>query len=82
MITTIFIIEALLKIIVYKIIFNGNDSYFRSYWNIIDFVIVIISVVSVSLPGIDLKVIKVLRMFRVLRSIKIISKNEGLRLSI
>lgn len=46
--TIIFIIEALVKIIAFGFLFNGNESYLRSPWNIMDFVIVGFSVVSLS----------------------------------
>ena len=44
-ITAIFILEVILKMLAFGIISNGPQSYFRSYWNIMDFIIVIISVI-------------------------------------
>jgi hypothetical protein len=51
--TIIFTIEAILKIISLGFLFNGNESYLRNSWNIIDFTIVLISV-SIT---IDIKLI-------------------------
>ena len=46
-ISVIFTVEALLKITAYGFLFNGPKSYFRVFWNWLDFIIVIFSV-SVS----------------------------------
>jgi presenilin-like A22 family membrane protease len=69
------------KILAFGYLFNGPDSYMRDYWNVIDFFIIIISVASASLPSVDLNVLKVIRLLRVLRPLKLISKNEGLKVS-
>ena len=42
--SSIFMIEAALKIIANGLLFNGPKSYLRDTWNIIDFVIVVFSV--------------------------------------
>jgi len=49
--TSFFILEALLKIISNGFIFNGDQSYLRMGWNIIDFVVVITSTVSIIING-------------------------------
>lgn len=59
----IFVIEALLKISVYKI------NYFKSWWNLFDFLIIIISLIPASWP---FQVLRILRVFRLLRLITII----------
>ena len=43
-VSTIFILEAIIKILTFGFLFNGRDSYLRSAWNIMDFVIVCCSV--------------------------------------
>ena len=43
-VTAIFSLEAVLKILAYGLITNGPRSYFRSIWNILDFTIVLFSV--------------------------------------
>ncbi len=80
--TSIFTLEALAKIITYGFLFNGKKSYLRTVWNIIDFLIVVASLISIVLSGVDLSIFKVLRLLRVLRPLRVISRNEGLRISI
>lgn len=42
--TALFTLEAVLKIIAMGVYKNGPKSYFRSLWNILDFIIVLVSV--------------------------------------
>ena len=42
--TIVFVIEMILKILACGFIFNGKNSYLRNAWNILDFIIVTISV--------------------------------------
>ena len=79
--TCIFFIEVLMKIIAFGFLFNGRASYMRLGWNIMDILIVIISIVSLF-GSESLKVFKVLRLFRVLRPLRVISRNEGLKLAV
>jgi len=80
--TTVFALEAVLKIIAYGFLFNGRKSYLRIPWNLIDFIIVLFSVVSLSLTNNKLKIVKVLRLLRVLRPLRVISRNEGLKVAV
>ncbi len=59
----IFVIEALLKIYTYKV------NYFKSWWNLFDFSIVIISLIPASWP---FQILRILRVLRLLRLITII----------
>lgn len=45
-ITWLFCAEAALKILVYGFLCNGKDSYLRNSWNIMDFLIVVVSIIS------------------------------------
>jgi hypothetical protein len=45
--TGFFSIEALIKIITCGFLFNGKKSYLRSGWNLIDFIVVLTSLVSI-----------------------------------
>lgn len=81
-ITAIFAFECLLKIIVYGLLFNGKHSYLRISWNIMDFLIVLFSILSIILSGVNIQFIKVIRMLRVLRPLRMISRNEGLRIAV
>ena len=81
-VSTIFAVESLLKIIVQGFLFNGKDSYIRNPWNIIDFVIVVFSLISIMAAGVNLKFIKALRMLRVLRPLRMISRNPALKIAV
>ena len=78
-ITLIFILECAFKIIAYGFLFSGKDSYLRDGWNIIDFVIVIFSIINICLQDIDLTVFKAIRMIRILRPLRMISRNQNLK---
>mmetsp|Transcript_34050 Transcript_34050/g.33235 ORF Transcript_34050/g.33235 Transcript_34050/m.33235 type:complete len:114 (-) Transcript_34050:1194-1535(-) len=80
--TGIFVIEALLKIIAFGFLFNGKKSYLRNYWNILDFFVVTISLASYGLDKFGLRIVKVFRILRVLKPLRVISRNEGLKLSL
>jgi len=81
-VTSIFTFECLLKISVSGLLLNGNHSYLRNAWNIIDFLIVVFSIVSLSFSNVDLKFVKAIRMLRVLRPLRMISRNEGLKVAV
>jgi lysylphosphatidylglycerol synthetase-like protein (DUF2156 family) len=83
--TTIFLLEMLTKIVALGLICNGKSSYLHSAWNLLDFVIVLSSVFSIlfsNLIGLKLSFLKALRMLRILRPLRLISRNKGLRLSL
>ena len=77
--TAIFAVEALMKIITFGLIFNGKTSYLRKTWNILDFCIIIFSILSLT-PYLDN--LRIFKMFRVVRSLRLVSKNEGLQLAV
>jgi voltage-dependent calcium channel L type alpha-1D len=80
--SSIFAMEATLKIIAYGFFFNRNVAYLKNGWNVIDFSVVIISLISIGISGDRLKIIKIFRLFRVLRPLRVISRNKGLRIGI
>ncbi len=80
--TTIFTIEIISRIIVFGLFFNGKNSYLKHGWNICDFVIILLSLVSLFYTQSKLNSIKVLRLLRVLKPIRIIARNEGLKLAV
>jgi lysylphosphatidylglycerol synthetase-like protein (DUF2156 family) len=83
-VTTLFTIELVLKVIVLGFLLNGEESYIKNAWNIMDFVIVAFSLVSLSFHGSgnSLGVIKTFRMLRVLRPLRMISRNPGLKIAV
>ena len=48
--TILFTFEVVFKVIAHGFLINGKDSYLQNPWNILDFIIVVISLVSVSIP--------------------------------
>ena len=83
-VTGLFTIELILKVIVFGFMFNGKDSYIRNAWNIMDFIIVVFSLISLSFrdAGSKVSAIKTLRMLRVLRPLRMISRNQGLKIAV
>lgn len=79
--TSIFWIEFMMKVLANGLIFNGKQSYLRNPWNIIDFFIVIISILSIFTSN-DLSFFKVIRVMRLLRPLKVIQRNEGLKVAV
>ena len=74
----IFTLECAMKILAYGFVMH-QGSYLRSVWNFLDFLIVVIGLVSAVLdyvmsgagdPGFD---VKALRAFRVLRPLRLVS---------
>ncbi|XP_008108003.1 voltage-dependent L-type calcium channel subunit alpha-1S isoform X2 [Anolis carolinensis] len=78
----VFAIEAAMKIIAYGFLFHA-DAYLRSGWNVLDFTIVFLGVITVILERIHVMEnallsgqgfdVKALRAFRVLRPLRLIS---------
>lgn len=83
-VTALFTVELILKVLVFGFMFNGKDSYIRNAWNIMDFIIVVFSLISLSLRDAGSKVgaIKTLRILRVLRPLRMISRNQGLKIAV
>ena len=71
--TSFFLAEAILKIIAFGFLFNGEVSYIRNGWNAIDFVVVIISIASLIISGNKFKIVKIFRLLRTMRPIRIIT---------
>ena len=80
--TGVFSLEMIIKIWATGFISNGSSSYLKDAWNILDFFIVMSSVLSVAFEGLGLSVLKVLRLFRILRPLRLISRNKQLKLAI
>ncbi|XP_041984282.1 muscle calcium channel subunit alpha-1-like isoform X2 [Aricia agestis] len=74
--TAVFTLELLLKLITYGFIFH-KDAFCRSAFNLLDFLVVIVSFISLS--GSSVSVIKILRVFRVLRPLRAINRAKGLK---
>jgi hypothetical protein len=50
--TSIFSIESILKILAFGLFFNGESSYLKNSWNLMDCVIVVLSILSIALTSV------------------------------
>lgn len=81
--TILFTIEVVIKIISRGFIFNGSKSYLRSSSNILDFFVVIISLVAIFVRSDKLPVVRVLRIAtRLTRPMRLVFRDEKLKISI
>lgn len=86
--TVIFTLEIVFKVITYGAVFNGSTSFIFSFWNLLDLTVVAISwvilIVGSSGSGgtAALQKVKVLRTLRVLRPLRLISRNEGFKVAL
>ena len=82
-ISAIFIGECLLKVIAMGFVI-GPNTYLRDMFNVLDFVIVVFSIVNIVMDqvnlGIDVSYMRAFRALRALRPLKLVSKNEGMKL--
>jgi hypothetical protein len=81
-ITILFLIEAILKITVMGFVFNGKESYLRNGWNILDFIIVFASSISLLPFADNIEWLKVIRLIRILRPLRILSRNIGMQIAV
>ena len=77
--TTIFGLEILLKSISNGLL-KDEGSYLSDLWNILDFSIVILSIVDLALSSIDIPVIKIFRLLRTLRPLRFITHNLTMKI--
>jgi hypothetical protein len=75
----IFTIEMLMKMVAMGFIL-GKGAYFRVAWNILDGVVVIVSLIDLFAANSGLRSLRTLRILRALRPLRVISRNENLKL--
>jgi len=82
--TIVFVIEILVKIVIFGFLFNGEASFCRDQWNQLDFIVTGIALMShLVVSGSSLsKNLKVMSVFRALRPLRIIMKNENINLEV
>lgn len=80
----LFSLEAMMKIIVLGFCFNGPKSYLRDYWNVLDFVILVIGLCSISgiLTSSSFEALRAMRALRGLRPLRLARRNEGIKVVI
>ena len=80
--TCVFALEAAIKIVAFGFAFCGSTSYIRNSWNVLDFIVILLNIISLGLTSYNLSYLKILKLLKVLRPLRVISRNEGLRISI
>ena len=80
-ITIVFLIECIAKIIAFGLILNGEGSYLRDLANVLDFIVVGFSIADYFTSQ-KLSFFKVLRIVRVLRPLRLIARSESLKVAI
>ncbi|XP_032894259.1 voltage-dependent L-type calcium channel subunit alpha-1C [Amblyraja radiata] len=76
--TSIFTVEIILKMTAYGAIIH-KGSFCRNYFNILDLVVVSVSLISFGMISSTIAVVKILRVLRVLRPLRAINRAKGLK---
>ncbi|XP_037295286.1 muscle calcium channel subunit alpha-1 isoform X2 [Manduca sexta] len=76
--TGIFTLELFLKLVTYGLILH-QGAFLRSAFNVLDMLVVCVSLVSMSFKSGSISVVKILRVFRVLRPLRAINRAKGLK---
>ncbi|OQV13004.1 Muscle calcium channel subunit alpha-1 [Hypsibius exemplaris] len=76
--TAVFGVEILMKVVAYGA-FLHPGAFCRSYFNVLDGLVVVLSVISYTITGSDFSAVKALRVFRVLRPLIAINRAQGLK---
>jgi len=74
-----FAIEMGFKVISLGFLFD-DGSYLRDSWNVLDFIIVITSIIDMASESVNLPFIKILRLLRTLRPLRFVSHNPSMKL--
>ncbi|GLE00148.1 hypothetical protein PINS_up008875 [Pythium insidiosum] len=77
--TGVFYVEMVLKVVDQGFLLNGKTSYLRDGWNIVDFVIIICSSITMFSSSKTLRSLRSLRTLRALRPLRMISRIPGMR---
>ncbi|OMJ73663.1 hypothetical protein SteCoe_27598 [Stentor coeruleus] len=79
--TSIFTLEFIIKSIAFGLI-RDRMCYMRDNWNKLDFIIVILSLIDLSMSTVDLPIIKLFRLLRTLRPLRLINKNVSMKIAV
>jgi hypothetical protein len=77
--TICFTLECVFKILKFGF-FVPKNAYLKDSWSILDFIIVISSIIDIAVESINLPILKVLRLLRTLRPLRFISQNQNMRI--
>jgi hypothetical protein len=78
--TMVFICEMIVKILAYGFVLE-KEAYLRSSWNVLDFVIVLVSILNLASIGPG-KGLRVLRTLRVLRPLRMVNRLPELKVAV
>ena len=70
--------EFIVKVVSYGLL-GDFGSYLRDSWSALDFIIDFFSILDMSLAGLDLSFMKIIRMLRILKPLRFISNNPSLK---
>jgi Ion transport protein len=73
--TSVFSFEAVIKISVFGLLLNGKKSYLRELWNILDFFVVTVSILSYLPINANLSFYRAMRLLRIMRPLRMIQRN-------
>uniref|UniRef100_A0A7N4PMT0 Voltage-dependent L-type calcium channel subunit alpha n=1 Tax=Sarcophilus harrisii TaxID=9305 RepID=A0A7N4PMT0_SARHA len=76
--TSVFTVEIVLKMTAYGA-FLHKGSFLRNYFNILDLLVVAVSLISMGIESSTISVVKILRVLRVLRPLRAINRAKGLK---
>ncbi|KAM7341447.1 ca[2+]-channel protein alpha[[1]] subunit D isoform 4-T4 [Cochliomyia hominivorax] len=76
--TAVFTIELLLKLISYGFVLH-DGAFCRSAFNLLDLLVVCVSLISIGFSSNAISVVKILRVLRVLRPLRAINRAKGLK---
>jgi hypothetical protein len=77
--TSLFASEVLVKLVCYGLVLH-EGAYLRNSWNVLDFVVVVASVTNLAASALDIGWLKTLRVLRALRPLRMVSRNEGMKI--
>ena len=75
----LFALEAVLKILAYGFLFD-EGTYMRDLWNILDFIIVVSSILDASFSSVNMEMLRILRLLRTFRPLRFMSHNKNMRI--
>uniref|UniRef100_A0A914W0S6 Voltage-dependent L-type calcium channel subunit alpha n=1 Tax=Plectus sambesii TaxID=2011161 RepID=A0A914W0S6_9BILA len=76
--TSVFTVEITLKVVVYGLVWH-KGSFCRNAFNLLDILVVAVSLISFVLKSDAISVVKILRVLRVLRPLRAINRAKGLK---
>ena len=79
--TIVFTVEVIIKVIANGFCFNGKRSYLREAGNVLDLFVVIFSIISAIETKASFRFVKIIRILKLARPMRLIFRNEKLRIS-